>query len=564
MARRDGFAVAGPIDVLGVNAEFTHADLSFPKEPLLVPQPSSVTSGTLTKNSGNLPAIPRARRTGSVTQGTGAGQYWFELMHVVKRAYDFGFVLATQVDAIEVYNAYRKEDRTWSTFTNNAGAGVSLIGAPSLPTTVFSQGGIQMSLQVTAQGVSVAGTVDFAFDVSTIIVPVEIDRVVLFFFRPEQGYTETLEWVTDILQNRNGTETRLSPRANPRQSFDFEVVLDDGSTRTYLENFLFGRQSNVFGWPLFHFEEFLTVAASSMDTELFVGSTANIDFRVGGLAAVVTDIDTFDVLTITAINPTSIETSAGVMNAYPVGTSVMPVVPSEARGEIDGSRSLNNVSRIRMNFRTIDNDLDLADLSAFSSFNSKLLYDLYNFAGGNERFNRQLTILDNETGVKTQTSLWDRHRRSSAWATIQRGREGIWEHYQMLHALRGQQVAWYLPTNRDDLVPVLGLTSGSATLDVSNEGYTDFVDALQHKNVIRVTFNNGDPVLLRTVLSSAIVDSTRETLTLDSTWPSTVAVANIDRIEFVEKVRFDSDRLTIEHGSARVAQFKGSVRTVFN
>ena len=135
----------------------------------------------------------------------------------------------------------------------------------------------------------------------------------------------------------------------------------------------------------------------------------------------------------------------------------------------------------------------------------------------------------------------------------------------MLHAIRGPQISFYVPTQRDDLVPIMNLNSGSAALDVANAGYAQFVRQRVPKASIRVTFNNGDPQLLRSVLTSVEVDATRETLTLNGTWPTTYTPAQVDRIEIVEKVRFDSDTIRIRHEGAggQVSRIMAPLKTLF-
>jgi hypothetical protein len=574
MVGRSGFTTATPsIEAQPRNSDLTQQDSGvFPSYPYLVPATANlVVGGTLTKNQNNQPGQPITGRSGYKDQELSAGFDFFEHAHVIPRSFDFGFVLATQVTDIEVYNAYRRTVISWDTYVNNAGAGVTLLGQPGLPVNVPAQGGIAMQLQVTTQGPAVVdSTLDFGFSPGgTLLVPILIERVVLFAQRPENEYDEFLEWLTDILRHKDGSEQRPSARENPRQFFEFDYFLDDGTERTSFENFLFDWQSRVFGVPIWHEEAVSTQAALVDDTTIFVDSTDYADFRVGGLCALIADEDTFDVVPIAVVNPTSIVLENGVLNPYPIGTAVLPLRTAEARASISGSRFLNNASTIKLRFRVLDNDVGgIADLSAFSSYNGRLLYDLFNFAigGRSEQFDRQITVIDNQTGIVDQDSQWDRHRRKSGWGAVMRGKQAMWEHRQMLHAIRGRQTAWYLPTNRTDLDVLEDLVSAAATIEVGNTGYNQFVRERQARNVIRVTFNNGDPPLVRTILSSTVISATRETLTLDDTWPSAYTVAEIDRVEFVEKLRFDSDRIKIQHGGAggRTAKITAPVRTVFN
>ena len=112
-------------------------------------------------------------------------------------------------------------------------------------------------------------------------------------------------------------------------------------------------------------------------------------------------------------------------------------------------------------------------------------------------------------------------------------------------------------------MPDADLVSGSADLRVEHANYDQFVDARAGRNVIQVVFNNGDADLLRTVLSSVVDTPTRETLTLDGTWPSTVTPAEVEKISYVEKVRWDSDTIRLRHELGdRMTRITGPVKVV--
>lgn len=581
MASTDGFLLALPLPAVSTARAAVAGDpgafdaTTRSKTPHVVDD--GILSGSTTTNTGNQVVPQQVTHAGYVGDFQSMGFDFYQDMHVLPRSFDFGFVLATQTVDVEVYNAYRRTNQTWQSFVNNAGAGTTLLSQPSLPATVFAQGGIVMQVQVTPLGPAfVNDTLDFLFNVATLMIPIELQRVVLFSVRPEDEYDEELEFFTDVFLHLDGSEQRASPREFPRQLFRFTYFLEDENEeelefqdeRAAIENFLFDRQTGVFGVPVWHEERFLTQAASATDTVIFVDTTDFADFRVGGLVAIIQDRVLFDVAPVASFTSSSITFSSQLLNGHPIGASVFPLRVCYGQARLQGSRQLNRASTIDVRFRVIDNEASIADLSAFGSFNGKLLMDdVFAARSSPERYSRQLTEFNPETGLTYQDSQWDRHKRGGDWRKFVRGRQALWEHRQMIHALRGRQVSWYLPTHRPDLRVVEDLVMSAATISVANVGYTQFVQSRQPKNVIRVTFNNGDPALLRTVVSSSIVDSSKETLTLDGVWPSAYTADEIERIEYVEKVRFDSDRIRIRHsgaGAGKSALFSAPFKAVFN
>ena len=80
--------------------------------------------------------------------------------------------------------------------------------------------------------------------------------------------------------------------------------------------------------------------------------------------------------------------------------------------------------------------------------------------------------------------------------------------------------------------------------------------------MIRIVYNNGDADDIRTILSSSVVDSTRETLVLDSS-VAAHTMAQVKKIMLVEKVRWDTDAITIRHELGdTTTRITGPIKTV--
>lgn len=472
---------------------------------------------------------------------------FFEDFHVIPRSFDFGNVLTTQTEDIEVYNAFRHSAEMWNAYINHAGSGITLIGMPSLPVSVPRQSGIQMQLEVSPSGPpNVDSTLEFQFDVGDIFVPIKLQRVVLFDVQPELPYTETLQFLTEVIRHKDGSEQRNSLRKSPRQIFEWDVFLEDNRERQRVDSVLFGWQSSVFGIGMWHELTRLSAATTIGTTVLSVKTTDYSDYRVGGLVLIFKDQFTYDVLELLSLTGTTLTLKSGTLNAYGVGVKVMPMRTAVLEGSVTGDRYPVNLQKIQARFRVIDNDVSLADTSAFSTFNSKVLLDDLNGVSRTmpEAYEQDLVVLDNKTGITFQESPWDRNRRGSAKTFLTNTQQGLWNVRRLLHALRGRQVSLYLPTFYHDLTVTDNLVSGNNTINVQNVGYTQFVRQRQPRNVIRIRFVDGTS-LIRTITNSAVVDATKETLTLSANWPTGYTVAQVSRIEYLEKVRFDSDSFRI-------------------
>ena len=464
---------------------------------------------------------------------------------------------------IAIFNSDRELSHDWDAFTNNVDAGVQITNLPSLPLTLTRLTGTSVNLQVTPDGPSqITGTLDFQFDFpvdpTTLQVAVTGQRIVMLLFPPEVPLTEKLGFLTDVMEHIDGTEQRVALRKAPRQELEMVFLLEDGPERQRFDFVLFDRQDKVFGIPMWHEPMALTSAAAIDDVTINVDTTDFTDLRVGN-QAVVLDGDgvTFDALVILSFTATSITFESGLTNAYPEGTEVYPMQSAIIQQTVSGNRRARNLQEVRVNARMLDQDLDIADTSAFSTFNSKVLLDDPNLVEGPQPYDseRRIFSVDGETGSFQQKSLWPVSRRGSQKGFVMNTRQRLWEVRQLLHALKGRQISFYLPTFYEDLTQAATFSNGSTTGVIVNVGYDQFVRERQPNDVIQVRLKDGTE-FIRTITGSDPIDDDTEQITIDTGWPQDINVGDIDRISFVEKVRLASDEVAITHerggGQARV------------
>jgi hypothetical protein len=460
-----------------------------------------------------------------------------------------GTILTAQQITLDVYSSYLTGDHTFENFVNNAGAGISISDLPTFPFTMGPQSGFQLTVDVSLDGPPVInGTLDFVFDTGTISIPITGVRTIVFPFIPERPITERLRFQTDVLAHRDGTEQRVRLRHTPRQHFDFSVRLD-GEERRRMEALLFDSQSRGIGLPIRTESTALTTAAASSDTTIFVESTAYSDFRVGGLATIFADSNTLETLEIDSFDSTSITFTSALSLSFAAGVRVMPTRLGFLIESLKGLKYPRSVQELSFTFTVVDNSVDLSDTSAFDTYNSKVLLDGPNMidpSGLKETYQKQVTVIDSNTGTFRVFSEWDTNRRSSVKTFFSTTRQQLWEIRQLLHSLGGRYQSFYLPTFYPELDPDAAVTSGSSVLNIVHQRYTDFVQSRQPRDVIRLVLTDGTTVV-RQVLTSSELDSDTEQLTVDSAWGVDALVSEIEYIDYVEEVRFDTDEITIIH-----------------
>ena len=554
------------------------------------PDPLS-TLGTRTA-AGGFPVVPGAAvdRVGERMAVDSPELDWFDKVHILPRVeIEFGNIITQQDEDYEVYSAWRHEDVTLSNVTNNATPGVELpdLTVPTAlrrmeslldPSTTGNSGlvlGTIVPLRVVAltNGLPVFDTsIDFDFSVGgQLQLLVSGSRIVLMPFEYEAP-VETLAFLTDIISALDGHEQRIALRKNPRQMFEVLYLLTEND-RQRMQALLMDWSGNVFGFPLYHEAVQLSAAVSPGATSYPITGGDDVDFRAGGLAVAFTDVNTFDVIQISAASDTSITAADPSVFGYAAGTLVMPLRTARIVRAVAGGRAANNLERFKVIFEVTDNDTGALAGSTtpgfWSLYDGRVLFDDCNVVGGEmrEEYRRRIHVIDNATGIVNVSSSWDRGKRASEKSFTLRNRADIKAFRQVMRAIRGRQKAFWLPTFFDDVTVKAALVTGTRTFDIERIEYERFVQSRSPKSIFRITFNNGDPELIRTVVSATGVDATTERLTFDAgeaAWPSNVPVDEIERVEFFELSRFDSDNVPIRYAHAGLARVSMPVLQVFD
>ena len=510
-----------------------------------------------------VPAFPAVDWVGARSEGP--SQFWFERVIVFPTTVVLGNIVTTVITEIEIYNSCRDSTRSLTAATNNAGLGVSFRDLPGLPWSIGPQVGLIVQVQVLTDGPpNINGTLDFTLDTGFFQVTITGTRVVMFAFEPEAPIRETLDFLTDVLQSLDGSEQRISVRKHPRQTFDFTLKLTE-SERRYFHSLIFGFQSGTFGVPVWFESKQLTSDASAGAFTIYL-DTRWADFRVDGLAMVWADEDTFDAQEIESMTDSSLTFSSALLHSYDADTAlVMPLRLALTQESVGVNRHPMNLDEVAIKFQITDNEANLADVSTFDLHNGLVVLDDPNTVDGTLEDNpvRLLFRLDNSTGSIRQSSDWE----GAHYTTVKRFEchtpQALWTVRQLIHALRGSQVGFYLPTFYPDLIITQTLTTGSVLMDIENIGYTGLVRQLEPNTSLWILLTSG-VVLIREVVSSVVIDGTTEQLTVDTAWASDIPATSIQCVSFLRLCRIADDRVTLLHrypGEASVEMAVAAVQT---
>lgn len=492
----------------------------------------------------------RVEETGIVREGF-QEENWLNRVHLLPRTVQIlGNIVSVQTFDVELYNADRTETITISSITNNFSTGVSIAGVPAVPFTLAPRENVEAVVTIDTIGALNIDD-DYTFTQSTgetYTIYLTGSRIVMFPIRPEAPMREHLVFDTKILTAVDGSEQRIANRKIPRSIF--EMTIKD--ERKMMELLLMDRQSKICATPAWHEPAFVSTAVTALDTTVNVNTTDYANFYVGGYAIVFQDQYVYDALEIASMTSTSLTFTSGVTNAYTENTEVMPLMVAYFNHQVATAKNLNKEQtfNLRLTVDAVDNSI--ASAAAFPTYDSKVFLSGPNLVTGNqlsEVMERKVLVLDNITGLLEEFSQWDRSKRRSNKGFKTNDRQELWELRQLLHFLKGQQVSFYIPTFSEDLIPNTKLNNASSTFTMDNIGYTVNARDRAPKDYFRLLLTNGTEIT-RTVTNSAEVSIAVEQLTVDSPWPYDIEVADIARIDFLEKVRLNIDDIVITHYNA--------------
>lgn len=482
-------------------------------------------------------------------------QTWVDLLfgHVlaIPSRLDMGNLLSAQSRTVEIANL-TLDDITLEEIINNAGDGIVFNNAPDDDLVIPSFSNFVLQVAIAANGPpSINGTIVFEFDSALDLpVPVTGKRIVMFPWQPERPIEEALIFKTTVLTSRNDNEQRISILIAPRSIYSFKVVFDEPVTAARMRNTLFDWLTRVFGVPVWHEQRYVDSPMQSGDTFVEV-DTSYADFRVGGLAAVFDEDGYFESFEIDSITETQLNFTSGAIRNFTPVSKVIPVRTCYADVQPAQSRYNVNVEEINITFTTLDN-IDLADLTDSNLFDSKVIMDDYNHSTGKlgESMSQPVTLFDNKTGRLFQVSRTDRARlyTEKKWKT--KTLADLWRVRRLVHALRGSQVSFYLPSFRNDFKLAETIGPGAQSFRVINVGYSTFVNGRKPLAAVRFVLTNGTTIVRKVIDADEDVGGETENINVDASINDTaLEISQVYRIEMVWLVRIADDRVTMVHGA---------------
>lgn len=491
---------------------------------------------------------------------------WYNRIHVTPSGIDCGNIITPQTQTAVVWNAYIGTEHTLNSVTGTDDDGIELT-SPVIPSLFEPLQVRNLVFSVSNLGPpNVTATFTLDWDaLADIVIAFTGSRIVAWTFPPEwgRGVMERLEWKTDVMQAFDGSEQRVALRALPRRSFEFEFWSDSAQVRRKLEALLWNWGALIWALPIWTDGTTVSSTAAIGDTTVNVGGTTNRDFIPGGLAVLMTNPLTFEVVEILSVGTSSLVLARQLETEWPASTRVFPARTAYLQDRQPLKRwTHEHVHEIAVFRLTDDSECTAATETEYRGY--PVLEQVPEWSQDiTADYARKLAVIDfgvggmrydDEAGIPT---VMQSHR----W--VLDGKNQIAAFREFLYARRGKYSGLWVPSFLPDLVPVVDIAGGGATIDVEHCFYTLHLAMAKNRRDIRIQLKSGT-VYYRRITGSSELSASVERLSVDTPVSSGVALSDIDRISFMTFSRMDSDAVELHWSHDDVVEASALWRSTNN
>ena len=362
----------------------------------------------------------------------------------------------------------------------------------------------------------------------------------------QNGITERLEWLTDVLTSETSVEQRRSLRPAPRRSLECGFMRQ-GAHRERMDSFFAGIGQDRFTMPIFFEQARVTSPIPFASSTVQIDAAPLREFVADDVCMLTNgDPDRYELVQIDTINTGTgtITLKAPTTFAWSKGSRIIPTRVCRLMDAPQYSSRTDDVSVATVRFT-----LDSPD-QVFPPdwLNAKHVFPFTVDYGQNvdSTYNRQTVVLDNMVSVPMVFDYGRRARVGLKIGVTVFGRAQMKLMRQFLAMVRGRAQRFWMPTFMRDIKPLEPLVGN--TIEAAKTGFAEsFVTPQEARTFIVVSFYDDTPPVYRR-LTGVASGIDRDVYGIDSAWPS-IDMAQVRRISFMVPSRFDQDGFEFLHRS---------------
>jgi hypothetical protein len=374
------------------------------------------------------------------------------------------------------------------------------------------------------------------------------------------GFTERLEWLTDVLTMRNGGEQRVRLRADPRRAFEFDVL--EYGNAGQLDLLMNVWQSRVYAVPVWTDKARLASAIHPGDTVLAV-STTDLDYHAGGLAIVGAATGATEALEVLSLTANTITLKRPALENWPAGSWIAPARLGRLPAQQTVTRPTAAISQAKLRF----NLEDLA--STVTATPSPIQYRGYDTLLRHPNrvedvsvdYQRLVDVFDVETGAPAVIDIPNRPFIVRRFQFLVPDRADLTALRGWLATRAGRQVPFWVPTWERGLEVAQPFALDATAILVQARGFPTYYQAMPGRQDVAFLHNNGTWTLRR-ITAFEFVDGVVERMRIDAALGVACAPSDFQIVCFLELARLESDAVEIYFETDRIARVTLPIRSI--
>jgi len=467
---------------------------------------------------------------------------YYNRIHINPGNIVLGTLVDTVTESFYIWNAYLDSSKTLTSVNTSGVGGLSLIGL-SPPIEFSPNQELEYDLQITLLGsVIIAATYGFVFSGEEPELIITGQRLLVWENRPLiKGTSESLEWKTDVLKAWDA-EQRIALRTSPRTILKYSYLLNEDEY-SLVKNAALKWSANTFGIPIWF--EFFQYGAIASGTYTLTFNNTPYEYYVGGMVYIYDSNSNNQTIEILSMNDASI-TFEYPINEF-VNAMVMPLKSGiSTQGtkikRLDG-RNIEVVSQfliVNDNFieTFVGDGLDYPQYLSVDVITSKQVL----VSGFTELIKYGLDFFDNGSGAVLIEKQFANPISTKQISFTARTDAERWNNKVFFYSLYGKQKSFWTLSWSKDINTTVDIVASAKTIICKNIGYVLY----RTTSYIAIILNDGT-ILFNTVTSASTYSATEEALALENILPYDIDIVDIERICFMQKMRLDSDTVTIDH-----------------
>lgn len=362
-------------------------------------------------------------------------------------------------------------------------------------------------------------------------------------------FTQTLEWLTDVMTSPTGAEQRRAVRRYPRRMFEYDVLVD-GPDRRLMDNLLVSFGGGDWYLPAWHEVEILAESVASGSVVLPMEDLVLTSITAGSVLVLFNgDVFRTELVEVASVAGSTINLTAPTTMTWVADTRVFPAYLAKMTDQPKPSRRTDAIVTTAVKFM-------MAEPGSTVPAPAGGLEDVYRGFGVlsvapdetddlTAAYERILVDFDNRVALPRRRDTAQRAFTVQQHAWVLHGRSDLRQFEAIMHALRGKTIPIWIPTFMEDLRLATMIGSADATMLVENSGYTLLGGPRGDREHVMIEV--AEERFYRQITDAALDGSGREVLLLDQAIGQDVLISDVHRICFMALMRLNQDSVQIEH-----------------